>query len=82
MIAVRRQIPGGTEGFYLLFIGFSVSQLLFDIRNGAVAALLKPGRQLSGTLFAQISVVQLSVSQKTYFFSADVTIFFIKKSHS
>ena len=48
------------------------------ITNIFLASFLKPWRKLCCTVFTKITVVQLPVSQKTYFITADITILFVK----
>ena len=78
MISVSGKFACSMEVSNRIFILFSVVQLSFDLFYGTVASLLKPWRKLCCTVFTKITVVQLPVSQKTYFITADITILFVK----
>ena len=46
-----------------------------------MSSVVKPRRKLLRTVFAEVAVLQFTVSQHTDFFSAYIAEFFIKKSH-
>ena len=66
----------------LLFVFRTVSKLALDVLHGRVPPLAEKRRELSCTILAEIAVLQLAVSEKSDFLTADVAVFFVKQSHN
>ena len=65
----------------LLFVGFTVCKLLFDLLDRTSTAIAKERGELVCAILAQIAILQLAVAQKPDLVTAYVTVFLVKQSH-
>ena len=66
----------------LFLILLPVGKLCPDFFDGAVAPVGEPRGEFFGTVFAEISVFQLAVTEQADLFPANIAIFLIKQSHT
>ena len=62
----------------IAFIFLTISKLRLYIFNGRMAAVIEEGRKLAGAVLAEIAVIKLAVTEKSYLFAADITKFLIE----
>ena len=81
-LGVFAQFPGRAKSCNRRLIGFARLQLLGEGLFGAVAALVKPGRELGRAVLAHIAVLELPIAQKPDLVSTKIAVFLVKESHS
>ena len=60
---VRAECSGRVEGRHPFPVLLPIGKLRLDFFDGAAAPVRKPGRELFGTVFAEIAVFQLAVAK-------------------
>ena len=65
----------------LFFVFRTVSKLALNILHCGTSAFAEKRREFSCTVLAEIPVLQLAVSEKSDFLTADVAVFFVKQSY-
>ena len=66
----------------LLFVFRTVSKLALDVLHRRAPPFAEKRRELSCAILTEIPVLQLAVSEKSDFLTADVAVFFVKQSHN
>jgi hypothetical protein len=76
--APGRERARGVERGQALGVGLAVGELLTDIVRGAGAIAAKEGGELADALFAQVAFVDLGLSQKPQFGTANRALFLLE----
>ena len=73
------QSAGGVKRRHFLLVGLPILQLGLDVLHGTLPPLAEPRGELSRTVLAAVSVLQLAVAQQPDITAADGALLFVKQ---
>lgn len=78
---VFAEASGRVESGDSLLVGLAALELGGQVCFGAVAAVVEPGGELGGAVFAHVAVLELAVAEQADLVAAEITILLVKKAH-